>query len=84
MTAVTISTTRGADYDKASSYTIATTAPTTNFEMEVRYQLLDVNSNQLTNLDLIKFLQAVIYGLKSGKNFFASAVTGTNFTGPQI
>jgi hypothetical protein len=84
MTAVTISTTRGADYDKSASYTVATTAPTTNFELEIRYQLLDANGNQLTKLDVINFLQAVAFGLESGKGFFGNAVTGTNFTGPQI
>jgi hypothetical protein len=84
MTAVTISANRGGNYSNASNYTIATTAPTTNFELEVKYQLLDVNGNALTKLDLINFLKAVAYGLESGKNFFASAVTETNFTGPQI
>jgi hypothetical protein len=84
VTAVTISTTRGADYDKSASYTVGVTAPTTSFEMELRYQLLDPNGNALTILDLVRFLRAVASGLESGKSFFATAVTGTNFTGPQM
>ena len=86
MTAVTISANQGVDYDKSANYTVATTAPTTNFDFEVRYQLLNQASPQaaVTKLDLIKFLQAVIYGLQSGSGFFPNAVNGGNFTGPQI
>lgn len=91
MTAVTISTNQGVDYAKSGNYTVATTAPTTNFDFEVRYQLLNQATPQaaVTKMDLIRFLQAVIYGLESNvtgtqTSFFASAVNGTNFTGPQI
>ena len=86
MTAVTISSNQGLDFNKSVNYTVATTAPTTNFDFEVRYQLLNQASPQaaVTKLDLIRFLEAVIYGLESGSGFFPNAVNGTNFTGPQI
>ena len=85
MTAVCISSTRGVDVDKSANYTIATSAPTTNFDFELRYQLLDVQGNAIKVRDLIVFLEALEDTLENGgKLFYATAVTGTNFVGPQI
>ena len=84
MTAVRIASTRGVDYDKSANYTIGTDAPTSNFDFELRYNLLDANSVAITKLDLLLFLENLEYAIKSGKGFFSTAVTGTNFTGPQI
>ena len=83
MTAVCISSTRGAAEMQPASYTIATSAPTASFDFELRYNLLDQNSVAITLRDLIRFLEALTDGLESGKTFFSTAVTGTNFTGPQ-
>jgi hypothetical protein len=84
MTAVRIASTRGANEYQASSYTIGTDAPTTNFDFELRYQLLDANSAPLTIKDVIRFLEGLENGFTSGKPFFSTSVTGTNFTGPQL
>ena len=83
MTAVQISFSRGTNYDKPASFTVSTNAPGTG-DIELRYNLLDASSNAITKLDLLLFLEAVEYALKSGKNFFGTAVGGTNFVGPQI
>ena len=88
MTAVCISSTRGANEFVASSYTIATSAPTASFDFELRYNLLDQNSVAITKKDLWRFLYVLMRELvKSGKlstQFFQTAVNGTNFVGPQI
>ena len=85
MTAVCISSTRGVDPGKSANYTVATSAPTTNFDFELRYNLLDAQSNALKIRDLVVFLEALEDALENGgKQFFATAVTGTNFVGPQI
>jgi hypothetical protein len=84
MTAVAIGVNRGANLDQSASYTILTSAPTASTDIELRYQLLDANGKQLTKLDLILALKGIIRGLERDKSFFATAVTGTNFTGPQI
>ena len=88
MTAVCISSTRGCNEFSSANYTIATSAPTTNFDFELRYQLLDLQGNAITKKDLWKFLYVLMKHLvKSGilgTQFFQSAVTGTNFVGPQI
>lgn len=83
MVSVNITALRGANYDFPSSYTIGV-ASTGSGDMQVRYQLLDQNGVQITKKDLIQFLKHVIYGLESGKDFFGKAVSGNNFTGPQI
>lgn len=88
-TAVCISSTRGLAPFEASSYTIATSAPTSSFDFEIRYNLTDQNGAALNKLDLIKFLEAVKYGLESmggpiAGQFFKTAASGSNFTGPQI
>ena len=88
MTAVCISSTRGVQPDKPANYTIATSAPTSTFDFELRYNLLDQNSVAITKRDLVLFLEALIDGLEHGgklsTQFFQTAVNGTNFVGPQI
>ena len=84
MTAVCISSTRGVATHKSASYTVTTDAPNSNFDFELRYNLLDANSAPLTKKDLIRFLEALEDNLETGKPFFSTAVTGTNFVGPQI
>jgi hypothetical protein len=85
MTAVRIASTRGAEFNKASAFTIGTDAPTSTFDFELRYNLLDQQSAALLVRDLILFLEGLEDGLESGgKSFFGTSVTGTNFTGPQI
>lgn len=89
MTAVCISSTRGVDPYQPASYTIATSAPTTNFDFEVRYNLLDANSVAVTKKDLIIFLEAVVDELEQSggrlvTQFFQTAVNGTNYVGPQL
>ena len=84
MTAVRIASTRGVNEYQASSYTIGTDAPTASFDWELRYNLLDQQSNPVTIKDIIRFLEGLENGFTSGKPFFSTAVTGTNFTGPQL
>jgi hypothetical protein len=88
MTAVCISSTRGANQFNSANYTIATSAPTSTFDFELRYNLLDQQSKPITKKDLYKFLWVLIMELvKGGKltpSFFQTAVNGTNFVGPQI
>ncbi len=84
MTAVTISCTRGATYDQPISYTLATSAPTSGFDFELRYNLTDQNGAALTKLDLVRFIEATIYGLNSGTTFFPLANNGTDFVGPAL
>ena len=88
MTAVCISSTRGVLIQQAASYTIATSAPTSGFDFEVRYNLLDQQSVAIRKKDLILFLEAVIRGLEEGGplagQIFQAAVNGTNYVGPQI
>jgi hypothetical protein len=86
MTAVCISSTRGVDVVKSANYTIATSAPTTNFDFELRFNLLDANSAPLTKKDIILFLEnlAHLFENPNTKAFFSTSPTGTNFTGPQI
>ena len=84
MTAVRIASTRGAEFNKSASYTIGTDAPTSTFDFELRYNLTDQNSVALIIKDLILFLEGIEDGLNSGKPFFSTSVTGTNFTGPQL
>ena len=88
MTAVCISSTRGCNEFSSANYTIATSAPTASFDFELRYNLLDQNSNAITKKDLWRFLYVLMKQLvKSGilgTQFFQTAVNGTNFVGPQI
>ena len=88
MTAVRIASTRGCNEWNSANYTIGTDAPTASFDFELRYNLLDQNSNAITKKDLWRFLYVLMKQLvKSGiigTQFFKSAVTGTNFVGPQI
>ena len=88
MTAVRIASTRGCNEWNSANYTIGTDAPTSSFDFELRYNLLDQNSVAITKKDLWRFLYVLMKQLvKSGiigTQFFKSAVTGTNFTGPQI
>ena len=88
MTAVCISSTRGVDPYQSANYTLATSAPTSTFDFEVRYNLLDQESAAIKKLDLIKFLEAVIDGLESGGplagQFFQTAVNGSDYVGTQI
>ena len=84
MTAVQISSSRGLPAHQSGSYTISTNAPGTG-DFELRYNLLDAQSNPITKKDLKLFLEGLINGLESGQvQFFATAVGGTNFVGPQI
>ena len=84
MTAVQISSSRGLPANQSGSYTISTNAPGTG-DFELRYNLLDAQSNPITKKDLIRFLGALEYALESGSvQFFDTAVGGTNFVGPQI
>jgi len=74
---------------QSANYTIATTAPTASFDFEVRYNLLDQLGNPIKKLDLIKFLEAIEAELNSAGGplagqFFQTAVSGTNYVGPQI
>ena len=70
---------------QAANYTIATSAPTATFDFELRYNLLDVQGNAITKRDLIRFIEALEDHIEgAGKAFFATAVTGTNYVGPQI
>jgi hypothetical protein len=84
MTAVCISSTRGVPPNQPGSYTIATSAPTSSFDFELRYNLLDQSSAAIQIRDLILFLEGLEDGLESGKGFFSTSVTGTNFVGPQL
>jgi len=88
MTAVRIASTRGCNEWNSANYTIGTDAPTSTFDFELRYNLTDQNAVAITKKDLWKFLYVLMKELvKGGKltpSFFQSAVTGTNFTGPQI
>ncbi len=84
MTAVRIASTRGVNEYQSASYTIGTDAPTSTFDFEIRYNLLDQNSVAVTIKDVIRFLEGIENGLTSGKPFFSTSVTGTNFTGPQL
>ena len=88
MTAVRIASTRGCNEWNSANYTIGTDAPTSSFDFELRYNLLDAQSVAITKKDLWKFLYVLMKQLvKSGilgTQFFQSAVTGTNFVGPQI
>ena len=85
MTAVCISSTRGVDVAKMANYTIATSGPTSNFDFELRYNLLDAQNNPITKKELIRVLEALEHALESGSvQFFDTAVGGTNFVGPQI
>jgi hypothetical protein len=88
MTAVCISSTRGVNPYEPANYTIATSAPTSTFDFEVRYNLLDGQSKAIKKIDLVFFLKAVIAELESSGvlagQFFQAAVNGTNFVGPQI
>lgn len=83
MTAVSISASRGSNYDKSASYTIGTSAPATG-DFELRYNLLDAQSVAILKKDLILFLDRLECGLNSGKGFFSTSVNGTNFVGPQL
>lgn len=84
MTAVQISSSRGLPANQSGSYTVSTNAPGTG-DFELRYNLLDGQSNPITKKDLIRFLEALEHGLESGSiQFFETAVGGTNFVGPQI
>ena len=89
MTAVTISSTRGASDTDPLNYTIETSAPTSNFDFELRYNLLDQNSVAITKKDLVLFIEAVIRGLESGgplmSQFFYQAVNGsTDYVAPVL
>jgi hypothetical protein len=84
MTAVCISSTRGVDPYVPNNYTLATSAPTSTFDFEVRYNLLDQNSVAITKLDLVKFIQNVIDGVNSGNQFFPLAVNGSDYVGPVL
>jgi hypothetical protein len=85
MSSVTISSTQGASPYQPINYTIATTAPTTNFDFELRYNLLNQNSVAINKLDLIKFIENVISGIESGDGtFFTKAVGGSNYVGPVL
>jgi hypothetical protein len=69
MTAVSISFTRGTPGQfwlpggtttgGGGGPTVGTNAPTATFDFEVRYNLLDQNSNPISRLDLQLFLRAV-------------------------
>jgi hypothetical protein len=83
MTAVSIAIARGVDVNKSANYTVTANAPT-SLDVEVRYQLLDAQSKQLTKKDLLIALEGIIRAIEQGKGFLDKAVTGTNFTGPQI
>jgi hypothetical protein len=59
MTAVSIQSTRGVSGTKLSDFAIDGLAPA-SLDMEVRYQLLDVNGAALTREDIILFIESVI------------------------
>lgn len=84
MTAVRIASTRGVNEYQAASYTLGTDAPTSTFDFELRYNLLDQQSVAITIKDLIRFLEGIENGLTSGKPFFSTAVNGSDFVGPQL
>ena len=89
MTAVTISSTRGASDTDPLNYTIGTSAPTSVFDFELRYNLTDQQGNALTKKDLVLFIEAVIRGIESSGNltsqFFYLAVDGsTNYVAPTL
>lgn len=84
MTAVAIGINRGVDVNKSANYTVLTSAPTASTDIELRYQLLDAQSVALTKKDLVIALEGFIRAILQGKGFLDKAVTGTNFTGPQI
>ena len=82
MTAVSISSTRGASPLQPLSHTISTNAPGTG-DFEVRYNLLDQNGAALTKQDLVLWLRGVVSGLDSA-TFYQQANGAANFTGPQL
>jgi hypothetical protein len=84
MTAVCISSTRGVDPYVPNNYTLATSAPTSSFDFEVRYNLTDQNSVAINKLDLVKFIKATIAGIESGNIFFPLAVNGSDYVGPVL
>ena len=82
MTAVQISFSRGTDDRKMSSFTVGTSAPGTG-DIELRYNLLDGQSVAITKKDIVKACNAFIRAIQSDK-VLATAVSGTNYTGPQL
>ena len=90
MTAVRISSTRGCNDRNSANWTIGTDAPTSTYDFELRYNLLDANSVAITKKDLMRFLQRLLDeinatgGGRLATQFFQTAVTGSNYVGPQI
>jgi hypothetical protein len=58
MTAVSISTTRGALLGDLADFTVGTSAPAAG-DMEFKYNLLDTNSAAITRKDLQLFLRGL-------------------------
>ena len=59
MTAVSFSISRGATGFKQTDVTVGTSAPGTG-DVEIRYQVLDTNSKNMNDLDLILAAKAFI------------------------
>jgi hypothetical protein len=83
MTAVNIYFSRGTDDNKSANFTVGTSGPAGG-DFELRYNLLDGSSVAVTKKDLVKYMKAMIKHINEGKAFFSTAVSGTNYTGPQI
>jgi len=58
MTAVSFSMNRGVDGFKMTDVTVGTSAPTSTFDVEFRFNATDQNSHNLTDLDLIRAIDA--------------------------
>ena len=74
MTAVSFQMYRGVDGFKMSDVTVGTAAPTSQ-DIELRFNVTDQNSHNLTDLDLVKTLKAMLRWIETNGN---SAIAITN------
>lgn len=65
MTAVSFSASRGVDLFKMSDITVGTSAPGTG-DVELRFNVLDTNSKNMNDLDLVRTLKGFIRALETG------------------
>jgi hypothetical protein len=79
MTAVSFSMRRGVDGFTMSDVTVGTAAPT-SLDFEFRYQVLDANSANINDFDIIRAIKAMIRWLETNGST-AIAIT-TQPSGP--
>ena len=76
MTAVSFRMLRGVDGFLMSDVVVGADAPTTNYDFEFRFQVLDLQSKNINDFDIVRSLKAMIRWIEIG----GGSTGGNNYT----